>query len=68
MNVTYDNYLAVLVGGDLGFTGRVGICQDGAYGSICDANWDQKDANVICNSIGLGSNFGEYTAKTGGSC
>ena len=59
MNVTYDNYLAVLVGGDLSVTGRVGVCQDGLYGSVCDINWDQKDANVICNDIGLSLQYGE---------
>ena len=59
MNVTYDNYLAFLFGGNVGVTGRVGICQDGLYSSVCDANFDQKDADVICNSFGLRLNFGE---------
>ena len=57
MNVTYDNYLGQLVGGDIDFgsvMGKVVICQDGVYGSVCDVNWDQNDANVFCNSIGFG--------------
>ena len=59
VSVTYDNYLAALVGGELSVAGRVGVCQDGVYSSVCDANWDHKDANVICNSFGFGLNFGE---------
>ena len=60
VNVTYENYLGLLVGGDLSVMGRVGVCQDGvyAYGSVCDANWDQEDANVICN-ITFASGFGK---------
>ena len=55
LNITYENYLAQIVGGDsFSVTGQVGVCQNGVYGSVCDVNWDQKDANVICNSIGLG--------------
>ena len=59
MNVTYDSYLAALIGGNYSVSSRVGVCQNGVYGSVCDANWDHKDANVICNSFGFGLNFGE---------
>ena len=59
VNITYDNYLALLVGGDYSISARVGVCQDGVYGSVCDANWDLKDANATCNSLRLGSDFGE---------
>ena len=52
VNVTYDNYLALVVGGDFTVTGRVVVCQDGVYGSVCDVDWDQEDANAICNTIG----------------
>ena len=61
VNVTYDNYVALLVGTeDFSLMGRVGVCQDGFYGSICDVNWDQEDANVICNGTDLGFVFGEH--------
>ena len=59
MNITYDNYLARITGEDFSVSGRVGVCQDEVYGSVCDANWEQEDADVICNNIGLGENFGE---------
>ena len=28
--------------------GRVEICQNGAYRSLCDAGWDDEDARVLC--------------------
>lgn len=60
VNVTYDNYVALFVGtGGFSLVGRVGVCQDGFYGSVCDANWDQNNANVIYNSTDLGFIFGE---------
>ena len=57
VNLTFDNYLAVFVGGSYSASGRVGVCHDGVYSSVCDANWDQKDANVLCNGFGFGSSF-----------
>lgn len=59
VNITYDNYLALLVGGVFSITGRVGVCLDGVYGSVCDANWDREDATAICNSLIFGIDFGE---------
>ena len=59
VNITYDNYLALFIGGEYSVSGRVGVCQGVVYGSVCDANWDLEDANATCNSLGLGSDFGE---------
>ena len=51
LNITYESYLGLLVGADFSFTSRVVVCQNGIYGSVCDINWDQDDANILCNSI-----------------
>ena len=64
VNFTYENNIAVLVGtvtGDFSLTAKVGVCQDGFVGSVCDADWDQEDANVMCKSISsvFGFGFGE---------
>ena len=59
MNITYDNYLAVLIGGGYSVSGRVGVCQGGAYGSVCDANWGLKEANAACINLNFGPDFGE---------
>ena len=52
MNPTYENFLGLLPGhGVFSISGWVGVCQDGVYGSVCDVNWDQEDADVICNNL-----------------
>ena len=61
VNVTYDDYLAVLSGREFTASGRVVVCLNGVYSSVCDVDWDQNDADVFCNSgiTGIQTNFGE---------
>ena len=53
VNITYDNYLALLIGGDYSISALVGVCQGGVHCSICDANWDLEDANATRNALYL---------------
>uniref|UniRef100_A0A1X7T7Q6 Uncharacterized protein n=1 Tax=Amphimedon queenslandica TaxID=400682 RepID=A0A1X7T7Q6_AMPQE len=49
-----------LIGGDTMNDGNVQLCYNNAWGSICDANWDNNDSNVACYKLGLqpfGSQF-----------
>ena len=67
VNVTYDNYLGFISGyGSFSVSGKVAVCQNGIFDSVCDVSWDENDANVLCNSIGItttgvSGTFGEST-------
>ena len=38
-----------------GYHGRVEICIDRNWGTVCDDGWDDQNARVVCRQLGYGS-------------
>ena len=49
-----------LVGGQSANEGRVEICINGVWGTVCHSGWSSNDATVVCRQLGFsgsGINF-----------
>ena len=67
--ILYTPLPAVCNSGDIRFVngnspneGRVEVCSEEAWGTVCDDFWTQEDANVACRQAGF-SRFGEQMCE-----
>ena len=42
-----------LVDGATGLEGRLEICRNNVWGTVCHNRWDHNDARVVCQQLGL---------------
>ena len=47
-----------LAGGSYNNVGRIDLCVNGTWGTICSNSFDNKDASVVCQQLGY-STFGK---------
>ena len=45
-----------LVGGSFDNEGRVEMCFNQHWGTVCSAGWDKVDASVVCRQLGFEAN------------
>ena len=41
-----------LRGGPVSNTGRVEVCSDSLWSTVCHTTWDSHDAGVVCSQLG----------------
>ena len=46
------DYDVTLVGGETGNEGKILMCLNGVWGTLCDSSFSANDAGVVCSNAG----------------
>ena len=49
-----------LAGGSVSNEGRVEVCQSGEWKTVCDNNWSENEARVVCRQLGYTTQGSAY--------
>ena len=59
-----NNQTIRLVGGATSWEGRVEVCADGRWGTVCDEGWTNQSADLMCTHFGYPGEGNMYIYST----